>query len=117
VHARRVHPPAPARVSAESEDGLELTEQGWREKVTHPAHGRMVPRLILHLARLGVPAETLYDNTRLTREANGLRYIPDLFVVLPSNPVPTEDRTDYAGVPDLVIEVLSPGQDDQGRDV
>jgi Uma2 family endonuclease len=91
----------------EAADRMELTEQGWIEKVTHPGHGRLVARLIIKLAQLGVPEDVIFDNTRQTEGPPNLRYAPDVFVVLPGNPVPIEDHADYAGAPDLAVEVLS----------
>jgi Uma2 family endonuclease len=101
---------------------MELTEKGWVEKVTHPRHGRSSVRVVACLLRLGVPDGALYDNTRLARDPQGLRYVPDLFVVLPTNPVPiregtADDDADYPGVPDLAVEILSPGDDDRDRDL
>ena len=95
----------------------ELTEQGVVEKVVHPAHGRMEPQLIGRLAALGVPFEWMYANVRLSPNPNGTRYSPDLFVVRDTNPVQPEAHADYAGVPDLIIEILSPGDDDRARDL
>ena len=91
----------------EAAERMELTEQGWIEKVTHPGHGRLVARLIIRLAALGVAEDVIFDNTRQTEGPPNLRYAPDVFVVLPSNPVPIEDYADYAGAPDLAVEVLS----------
>jgi Uma2 family endonuclease len=109
------------RATDEGEDELEWTEQGWVEKVSHPAHGNWVPQLIARLLALGVPVGLLYDNTRLTPErqrpaGKPLRYVPDLMVVRPSNPVPIEPEADYPGAPDLAIEVVSPGAANEARD-
>ena len=109
--------PSTVRQTREIEDGLELTEKGWVEKVVHPAHGSLSARLIVRLVRLGVPEDAIYDNTRLTPEPDGLRYVPDLMVVLPGNPVPVLPDADYAGAPDLVVEILSPGEANRERDL
>jgi Uma2 family endonuclease len=91
-----------------AQDRMELTEEGWVEKVVHPVHGRASVAVIFTLGRLGVPEGWIYDNVRLTPDHDGLRYVPDLFVVRPENPVQPEDERDYAGAPDLAVEILSP---------
>jgi Uma2 family endonuclease len=87
---------------------MELTEEGWVEKVVHPAHGRATAAATVTLYRLGVPETCLYDNVRLAADDAGLRYVPDLLVVRPENPVQPVDDQDYAGVPDLIVEAVSP---------
>jgi len=100
-----------------AEERLELTEQGWIEKVTYPAHANMQTRLVMHLLGLGVDPETLYWGLRLTAGPLGRWYVPDGLLVLPGNPVPVAPRQLYAGAPDLVIEILSPGPVDRERDL
>jgi Uma2 family endonuclease len=97
-------------------DRMELTEKGWVEKVTHGPHGNMGARLLLRLFALGVTEDALYDNVRLSRDEEGLRYVPDFLVVLPTNLVPMPPDADYPGVPDLVVEILSPGEANEARD-
>jgi Uma2 family endonuclease len=100
----------------DAEDRMELTERGLVEKVAHPAHGNMDHRISARLIRLGTPDECVFKNTRLSPDRDGLRYVPDTLVVLPENPVPVEPHADYAGVPDLVVEILSEGRADRERD-
>jgi Uma2 family endonuclease len=101
----------------DAEDRMELTEKGLIEKVVHPAHGNMDHRLSARLIRLGVPDECVFKNTRLSPDRDGLRYVPDAIVVLPDNPVPADPHQDYAGVPDLVVEILSEGDSERARDL
>jgi Uma2 family endonuclease len=108
---------ATTRPADELGEREELTERGVVEKVVHPAHGRMDTLVTARLLMLGVPAECIFDNVRLSRNPNGTRYVPDLFVVRATNPVQPLDDADYEGVPDLVIEILSPGDDDRARDL
>jgi Uma2 family endonuclease len=106
--------PTIAELLLAAQERMELTERGWVEKVTHPAHARMDARLTAALLRLGVSEEHLYLNLRLGPDSKGHRYIPDLVVILPGNPVAPEPHADYAGAPDLIVETLSP--DSQDRD-
>ena len=110
-------PPTVRDLLVAAEDRMELTERGWIEKVVHPARGRASARVIALLLRLGVPEDDIYDNTRLTPDPDGLRYIPDLMVILPANPTPAQDDADYAGAPDLAVEILSPGDANRQRDL
>ena len=101
--------PAPVvDLLAAAAERMELTEEGWVEKVVRPAHGRATAGAMATLLRLGVPWECVYDNVRLAPEPDGVRYVPDLLVVRPENPMQPEDDQDYAGVPDLIVEAVSP---------
>ena len=95
----------------------ELTEQGVVETAVHPPHARMEMQLAGRLAALGVPYECMYSNMRLSPNPNGTRYVPDLCIVRDTNPVQPEDYADYAGAPDLIVEILSAGADDRARDL
>ena len=64
-------------------------------------------RLIIRLAAPGRAGGRHLRQHPSDRGPPNLRYAPDVFVVLPSNPVPIEDYADYAGAPDLAVEVLS----------
>lgn len=97
-----------AELALAAAERLELTEEGLVEKVVHPAHGNMDARLTIRLAGLGVPETAIYTNTRLSPEPDGLRYVPDLMVILPANPQQPDPDADYPGAPDLVVEILSP---------
>jgi Uma2 family endonuclease len=105
--------PTIAELLLAAEERMELTDEGWVEKVAHPAHGRMDMAVGVRLTDLRVSLECLYVHVRLTAEPNGNRYVPDLFVVLPSNPVPVEEQADYGGAPDLLVETLSPSSRDR----
>jgi Uma2 family endonuclease len=102
-------------------DRFELTEKGLVEKVVHPGHGTTEVQIIARLLALGVPATRMFSNVRLTPESSGPwagnRYVPDLFVVRETNPVQPDPQADYAGAPDLVIEILSAGAADRERDL
>jgi Uma2 family endonuclease len=107
-------------VVRDAEDRLELTEEeGWIERMVHPAAGNMDHRISTALARLGVPDEWVFKNTRLVPmqvpSGKTVGYAPDAMVVRPDNPVPCQAHHDYAGVPDLVVEIL--GGDPKGRRV
>lgn len=99
-----------------AEDRMELTEKGWIEEVSHPAHSRACHKVSVRLDRAGVPEDCVYQNVRLAPDADGLRYSPDVAVVLPDNPAQPEDEVDYPGVPDLVVEVVSTTPEDRARD-
>ena len=70
--------PTTAELLLSAEERMELTDEGWVEKVAHPAHGRMDIAVAVRLAGLGVSLECLYAKVRLTPEPNGNRYVPDL---------------------------------------
>jgi hypothetical protein len=63
---------------------MELTKDGWVEKVSYPLHGNVLHRLSLRFAVLGVPVEEVVSGSRLSKEPDGRWYIPDDFVVLPT---------------------------------
>jgi Uma2 family endonuclease len=86
---------------------MELTEQGWVEKMTTAGHGNVQTHLTLRLVGLGVDPETIFWNVRQTKEATGQWYVPDGIVVRANNPVPADPEAIYGGVPDLAIEILS----------
>lgn len=100
----------------EAADRMELTEKGWIEEVSHPAHSRACHKVSVLLDRVGVPEDCVYQNVRLAPDRDGLRYSPDVAVVLPDNPDQPEDEVDYPGVPDLAVEVVSNTPEDQQRD-
>jgi Uma2 family endonuclease len=95
---------------------MELTKDGWVEKVSYPLHGNLLHRLSVRFAELGVPIDAVFDGSRLSKEPDGRWYIPDVFVVLPTNRVPVRPRRLYAGAPDLIVEVVSHRRDDHERD-
>jgi Uma2 family endonuclease len=97
-------------------DRMELTERGWIEEVSHPAHSRACHKVSVLLDRAGVPVDCVYQNVRLAPDRDGLRYSPDIAVILPDNAQQPEDEVDYPGVPDLAVEVVSHTPDDRARD-
>jgi Uma2 family endonuclease len=99
-----------------SAERMELTKDGWVEKVSYPLHGNVLHRLSARFIELGVPIEAVVSGSRLSKEPDGRWYIPDVFVVLPTNPVPVQRRRLYAGAPDLIVEVVSHRRDDLERD-
>lgn len=101
----------------EAERRMEMTERGLVEKVTTIGHGKMETKITAHLLSLGVQEDWLMWGVRLTQEANGTWYVPDGMIVLPTNPTQGEDEKIYAGTPDLVIEIFSPGDANRERDV
>jgi Uma2 family endonuclease len=100
----------------EAEDRMELTEKGWIEEVSHPAHSRACHKVSALLDRAGVPEDCVFQNLRLAPDADGKRYSVDVAVILPDNPVQPVDEEDYAGAPDLAVEVVSSTAEDRERD-
>jgi Uma2 family endonuclease len=100
----------------DAEERMELTERGWIEEVSHPAHSRACHKVSVLLDRAGVPEDHVFQNLRLAPDADGKRYSVDVAVVLPDNPDPAVDDEDYAGAPDLAVEVVSDTPEDHARD-
>ena len=100
-------------------DRMELTEEGWVEKVVLADAGNMDHRLSAYLVRRGVPDDWVLKNTRLTSRLVGPKvvwYAPDAMVVLPDNPVRWTGSGEYPGVPDLVVEVLGTTRSERDKD-
>jgi Uma2 family endonuclease len=100
----------------EAEKFMELTERGWIEEVSHPAHSRACHKVSVLLDRAGVPEDCVYQNLRLAPDRDGKRYSVDVAVILPDNPDRPVDDEDYTGAPDLAVEVVSDTPEDRARD-
>ena len=86
---------------------MERTEDGWVEKVAHPAHGNMDHRVQVRLDRLGVPEGAVYPNVRLAPTGTACGTPRTSWSCCRRIRCSRRRARRLPGVPDLVIEILS----------